>query len=93
MLAFGVWRTGRVFLLCTVGGVAVLVFGVYGYDPSVPASVRGSVLNLRNNDTGGKDYNPITGVKYAHFEPTSPERHHARLAHPSITATAKTVER
>ncbi len=51
------------------------------------------VINLRNNDTGGKDYNPITGVAYEHFGPTSPERRHTRLEHPSITSTTKVVDR
>ncbi len=51
------------------------------------------VINLRNNDTGGKDYNPITGVAYEHFGPASPKCRHTRLEHPSITSTTNTVDR
>jgi hypothetical protein len=61
--------------------------------PTVRPYAEARVLNMRNNDTGGKDYNIVTGAAYTYFAPTAPERTHRTLAHPAILATSKTVDR
>jgi hypothetical protein len=52
-----------------------------------------SILNVRNHETAGRDYNPITGLKYSHFAPTADEKRHSNLAHPSIISTTRVVDR
>eukprot|EP01029_Cantina_marsupialis_P028482 TRINITY_DN776231_c0_g1_i1.p1 TRINITY_DN776231_c0_g1~~TRINITY_DN776231_c0_g1_i1.p1 ORF type:complete len:331 (+),score=48.62 TRINITY_DN776231_c0_g1_i1:115-1107(+) len=45
---------------------------------------------LRNQQTCGRRYNIVTGALVEHVAPTIPEKHHSRLAHPSMVATGFT---
>lgn len=61
--------------------------------PAIPEQHPGRLEFIRNNDTNGREYNPVTGAKYKHYKPTMPERRNVREAHPSIASLSRMVDR